>query len=93
MNPRRWVMLGFTTLAVAGIIATSILAVWIDREQCKSAVQAIENTRTMWEYLIERNPGPEADAFAAEMDRRIPSAHCVGGRLVVDEAVTTPTED
>lgn len=87
---RRLWLIAMSTLTAIAIVGTSALAFHVDREQCKSTVRAISNSRTMWEYAIEQNPGPEADAFLAEMNRRIPPAHCVGGTLVVDEAVTTP---
>lgn len=83
---RRIYLASITALAVAGIIATAILGFVVDRSQCKAAAESIDRSRTMWLYLIDQNPGPEADAFRIELDRRIPAAHCVGGRLVLDEA-------
>lgn len=87
MTWRRWKLLGITSLAVLAIVFNIILAFIIDRQQCRGAAQAIENSRTMWVYLIEKNPGPEADEFLAEMDRRVPPAHCRGGSLIVDRGV------
>ena len=79
-------MAAITTLA---IIAGALITVWIDRAQCENAARAIDNGRTMWLYLIEQNPGPEADAFRVELDRRIPPAHCDGGSLKVDPSITS----
>lgn len=87
---RRVFLVGLAVLTVSAIVASALLAFHVDREQCRAAATAVENSRTMWEYAIQQNPGPEADEFLAEMNRRIPPAHCVGGTLVVDEAVTTP---
>lgn len=88
MTRRRWTLFLITCLAVLALLANVVLLIWLDRAQCRSAAQAIDNSRTMWVYLIEQNPGPEADEFRAEMDRRIPPAHCRGGTLVVDRADT-----
>lgn len=88
---KRWTLIVITTLAIMAIIGTSILAFLVDRAQCKAAVTAIENSRTMWEYLAEQNPGPEADAFLVELDRRIPEGHCRGGALILHEGVTSTT--
>ena len=88
---RRWTLIVITALTVLAVIGTAVLAFIVDRAQCRGAATAIENSRTMWEYLIEQNPGPEADEFLVEMNRRIPPAHCRGGSLIVDEADTTGT--
>lgn len=88
---RRWTLIVITALTVIAITGTAVLAFIVDRSQCHGAAQAIDNSRTMWVYLIEQNPGPEADEFLAEMNRRIPPAHCRGGSLIVDEADTTGT--
>ena len=73
-------------LSIISIVATSYIGFWVDRTQCRSAAQGIENSRTMWIYLLEQNPGPEADTFRVELDKRIPPAHCEGGRLVVESS-------
>ena len=82
---RRIYLATITVLAVAGIIGTTILGFVVDRSQCQAAAESIDRSRTMWLYLIDQNPGPEADAFRVELDARIPAAHCVGGRLVLDD--------
>lgn len=86
MIRHRIVMTVMGSLTVIAIVATSALGFWVDRSQCRAAAQAIENSRTMWIYLLKKNPGPEADAFRIELDKRIPPAHCEGGRLVVESS-------
>lgn len=91
MMKRRAALFAITCLAVVSIIGTAVVAFIVDRSQCRAAAQAIENSRTMWVYLVEQNPGAEADAFRIELDRRIPPAHCRGGTLIVDNPGIAPT--
>ena len=83
---RRLFLITLLILTVIALASSAALTVWVDRQQCRSAAVAIQNSRTMWEYLLEQNPGPESDEFLAEMNRRIPPARCVGGTLRVEEA-------
>jgi hypothetical protein len=89
MTQRRIGLLVITVLAVVSIMGTVIIGFVVDRAQCEGAVKAIHNSRTMWEYAIQQNPGPEADDFLAEMNRRLPPGHCEGGKLVIDQPPAT----
>lgn len=82
----RVALFSVTVLAMCAIVGTAVLALYTDRQQCRAAAQAIDNSRTMWIYLLEQNPGAEADQFRLELDRRIPPAHCDGGTLIVDRS-------
>lgn len=95
INPvtrRRIALAILSLLTVAAIVGTVVIGFIVDRTQCKSAAQAIHNSRTMWEYAVQQNPGPEADKFLAELNHRIPPAHCEGGRLIIDTPPSTTTE-
>jgi hypothetical protein len=50
-----------------------------ERERCERSVAGREDNRAMWIYLVEQNPGVEADAFMIELERRLPRLKCVNG--------------
>lgn len=88
MTGHRWFLAVLTLLAVVALVVSAVLAIYVDRAQCRAAATAVHNSRTMWEFLIEKYPGVESDEFQIELDKRIRPAHCKGGTLIVDEAVT-----
>jgi hypothetical protein len=44
-----------------------------ERDLCRAVVNARDDNRAMWLYLIEQNPdSPELPEFVIELDRRLP---------------------
>ena len=74
---------GLILLVLMVLGAFKIQDVLRDRAQasCERTVQAREDNRTMWLYLLagkDVDPkDPKVVAFTAELDKRLPPLHCV----------------
>jgi hypothetical protein len=83
-RPPRWLVFTglIAVLAGAAIGLTTWTLVEIRqrdlRAQCEFAVQARDDNRVMWLYLLEQFPGAEADAARVQLDTVLPSLECVG---------------